>query len=284
MSINRFFTHVLGAQLKNPRWSWGAGDTSTNRIYLRVWDDQIDQSDGVQWIRIGYDRIERRSNGYAERNTHIEMMRAGVDGYGVVCTAKMRVRDEARSILSFNDQALARLGELRTDGGNTFARVDAYVPVSDLAHAPLSLSMIDDDLRSIARLPVDATTRQRLVEARLGQGRFRADVLREWNGACAVTGTHLLDAVRASHVKPWRWSDNAARLDAANGLALVATLDALFDAGLISFSDDGAMMVSSRVESAEREALLLTDKRLCRPPSAEQAVFLAFHRDKVFRR
>lgn len=40
MSINRFFTHVLGAQLKNPRWSWGAGDTSTNRIYLRVWDDQ----------------------------------------------------------------------------------------------------------------------------------------------------------------------------------------------------------------------------------------------------
>ena len=71
------------------------------------------------------------------------------------------------------------------------------------------------DLGNIRRDPlvVDETTRQRLVEARLGQGRFRRQVLEKWHRRCVVSGCTLEDILRASHIKPWRESNNDERLD-----------------------------------------------------------------------
>jgi predicted restriction endonuclease len=90
------------------------------------------------------------------------------------------------------------------------------------------------DLGKIRRDPcVDETTRQRLVEARLHQGRFRRQVLDKWQRRCVVSGCTLEDILRASHIKPWRDSNTDERLDPANGLLLTANLDALFDRYLI---------------------------------------------------
>jgi hypothetical protein len=50
---------------------------------------------------------------------------------------------------------------------------------------------------------------------------------------------------------------NEERLDPGNGLPLVATLDALFEAGLITFASDGAMLVSERLPGEELERLQL---------------------------
>jgi hypothetical protein len=107
---------------------------------------------------------------------------------------------------------------------------------------------IADDLNDIIRSDRSETEEERLVAARIGQGRFRKDVLARWDNACAVTGTVTLAALRASHCKPWRESNDAERLDPANGLPLTATLDALFDVGLIAFDDDGPILVSSLVD------------------------------------
>ena len=43
--INDFFRNTLGANLTNPRWSWGAYNPDTNQLFLRVWEDDIDRSD-----------------------------------------------------------------------------------------------------------------------------------------------------------------------------------------------------------------------------------------------
>ncbi|MGO7165362.1 HNH endonuclease, partial [Rhizobium johnstonii] len=64
-------------------------------------------------------------------------------------------------------------------------------------------------------------------------------MLAQWHGRCAVTSCNLPAVLRASHIVPWREASNAERLDPENGLPLVATLDALFDVGLISFDDQG---------------------------------------------
>jgi len=58
----------------------------------------------------------------------------------------------------------------------------------------------------------------------------------------------------------------------------VATLDALFDAGLIAFANDGAMLVSDRLRAEEREKLQLHRRRLRRRPDAPTAAYLAEHR------
>jgi hypothetical protein len=41
MKISEFLTAILGANLRNKRWFWGAVDPITNRVFLRVWKDGI---------------------------------------------------------------------------------------------------------------------------------------------------------------------------------------------------------------------------------------------------
>lgn len=99
---------------------------------------------------------------------------------------------------------------------------------------------------------------------------------------CCVTGSQILDAVRASHIKPWSHSTDAERLDPNNGLPLVATLDALFDTGLISFCDDGALISSKRIPTDEQNLLGLSNLRLRISPNAQVKAYLAYHRASVY--
>lgn len=103
---------------------------------------------------------------------------------------------------------------------------------------------------------IPETTRKALVDARLGQGRFRAGVLANWGNACAVTGVATPAALRASHIRPWcACRSNKERLDPHNGIPLVASLDALFDSYLISFDAKGKMLVSPSIPLADRPKL-----------------------------
>jgi|GEM_PF-2304446 len=98
-----------------------------------------------------------------------------------------------------------------------------------------------------------------IVKARIGQGRFRADLLHYWQGRCAITGIGNPELLRASHIKPWSISTNAERLDPFNGLLLAVHLDALFDRTLITFQDSGEMHVSGRMTSLERAVFGLAE-------------------------
>jgi len=140
-----------------------------------------------------------------------------------------------------------------------------------------------DDIKAVAgRETIQATMKETLINARVGQGEFRSRILRLWGHRCAVTGATTIDAIRASHIKPWCKSTNKERLDPRNGLPLIANLDALFDAGLISFDKSGVMMISDRVSGSERTIFGLHRRRLTLPPSVETAKYLAYHRKHVF--
>ena len=133
-----------------------------------------------------------------------------------------------------------------------------------------------DELRN--QRGIDETTRERFIQARLGQGQFRQDIMRRWQGACAVTGCTQPEVLRASHIRPWRESSNEERLDPANGILLAANLDALFDRFLISFDDDGHMRISDRVEQSCRELFGLP-ARLRGDLTDQEKSFLCYHRD-----
>lgn len=138
------------------------------------------------------------------------------------------------------------------------------------------------DVDQINRDPaMSPTTRLQLVEARLGQGSYRDALDKRWGGRCAVTACDVRAALRASHIKSWKRSSNAERLEPANGLLLVATLDALFDRGLISFGDDGTMWVSKTLTRKHRETLGVP-RVLRRKPDARERIFLADHRHHCF--
>ena len=116
----------------------------------------------------------------------------------------------------------------------------------------LEPSEIATDIERVLGSSLDETTKQRLVNARLGQGGFREALIEIWKGKCALTDCAIQPVLRASHIKAWRASNNGERLDPANGILLAASIDALFDKCLITFTATGRV---SAAGSLGREAL-----------------------------
>ena len=108
--------------------------------------------------------------------------------------------------------------------------------------------------------------------------RCLGDLGTAWGQQCCVTGVKTLAAVRASHIKPWCESSDEERLDEMNGLPLVATLDALLDAGLITFTDEGELLVHDRLGKDECLRLGLHTLRLSRSINGRTKSYLASHR------
>jgi predicted restriction endonuclease len=143
-----------------------------------------------------------------------------------------------------------------------------------------STSTLIEDIEDIeSATDISETAKKTLIEARLGQGRFRQKLMKAWGGRCAVTGCQVAEALRASHIVPWSESSNRDRLDPNNGLLLVANVDALFDRGLVSFDSDGGMVVSSTIPHADRQ-LLGVPARITAPLNPKLQKFLATHRQR----
>lgn len=105
-----------------------------------------------------------------------------------------------------------------------------------------------------ARKAVGATTKQALRESRIGQGFFRKELIKMWS-VCPVSGVRNLDLLMASHTKPWAKSDDVERLDPFNGFLFAPHVDRLFDKGLISFGNDGKIIVSKILSISDCNAL-----------------------------
>ncbi|NIK06858.1 hypothetical protein FHY11_000324 [Xanthomonas arboricola] len=153
-------------------------------------------------------------------------------------------------------------------------------------------SFLLQDLHQLSSEP-STTTREQLIDARLGQGKFRREVLARWDGRCAVTGCTMVALLRASHVQPWAYVAKASRrlsggldprLDPENGLPLVATLDALFDSGLMTFNDDGGALFADALTEKELVAMKLIPARarLRSLPGDMMRHYLQIHREEVF--
>lgn len=283
MKINEFFQEKLGANVRNPRWSWGAFHPVANRVFLRVWEDQIETHGQGKRVEIFWKHLRVKSSGSPERLHHIEAIKAGAEGFGIVCQAVDPSAAGARHIKSFDEAHLLRLGRFTENEDHIYAEIDGVVPLADLTHLKTAQSTLAKDLKAIiGKKGLNPTSKEALVNARVGQGLFRSEVLQMWNYRCSVTGSNTLDAIRASHIKPWRNSSDTERLDPHNGLPLVASLDALFDAGLISFDESGCLLFSSKLSQSERAIYGIEKKRLRQKVSPSTAAYLEHHRAKLF--
>lgn len=137
-----------------------------------------------------------------------------------------------------------------------------------------------EQLNLVKRDPaISSTEKEALVKSRLGQGRFRSGLVDMWGG-CACTGYAQTSLLVASHIKPWKLSDNSERLDPYNGLLLTPNIDKAFDRNYISFKPDGSVLISGELESPE---LLSITPDLQVQLRAEHQPYMAFHREECFR-
>ena len=139
-----------------------------------------------------------------------------------------------------------------------------------------------DKIKADTNIP--ETTRLSIVKARVGQGVFRDEVSRV-EKFCRLTGVEDADHLIASHIKPWRDSNNGERLSGHNGLLLTPTPDHLFDKGFISFADDGRLLYATRVNRAAFAKMKVPEEGFYAGRfSTPQIEFLRHHRNFVFKK
>ena len=127
------------------------------------------------------------------------------------------------------------------------------------------------------------TEKQMLIKSRIGQGKFREGLIEKYEGKCVVTGIDKTRLLIASHIKPWAICDNEERMDTENGLLLCPNMDRLFDYGLITFTDEGKMNISSFVGEQNIERLHISKDMVVNLKASKRLLkYLEYHRDTLF--
>ena len=105
--------------------------------------------------------------------------------------------------------------------------------------------------------------REILVKYRLQQGEFRKNLLLYWEG-CSITECKNNALLIASHIKPYSESNDDEKYDINNGLLLTPTFDKLFDRYLISFTNDGTILISESIDKDDLTSLKITGNETLR--------------------
>ena len=131
-------------------------------------------------------------------------------------------------------------------------------------------------------LEIIETERPYITDMRIGQAKLRAELIDKY-GKCHITkiGNHKF--LKASHIRPWKDSNDDQKLDIDNVLLLEARWDNLFNYGLITFDRDGKIEFSSQISKEERKILQdELSKFDSIPMNEKREEYLKFHRDKIF--
>lgn len=125
------------------------------------------------------------------------------------------------------------------------------------------------------------TEKEQLIKARYGQGTFRIR-LEKIEYRCRMTGVYDKRLLVASHIKPWRDSNNEERLDGSNGLLLSPHVDKLFDKGWISFSDKGDVLCTDQNIRKTMEQWSLNPNMNVGTFNYKQKLYLDHHRQSIY--
>tara|TARA_R110001583_G_scaffold112917_6_gene263182 strand:- start:69949 stop:70692 length:744 start_codon:yes stop_codon:yes gene_type:complete len=124
-----------------------------------------------------------------------------------------------------------------------------------------------------------ATQKATLVNTRIGQGKFRTDLIEYWQG-CALTHYRNTNFLIASHIKPWSASNDIERLDPNNGFLLLANIDKAFDRGYITFTEKGNIHIS---QCLDNYGVLGINKNMRVVLNKKHQDYLAYHREITFK-
>jgi hypothetical protein len=123
------------------------------------------------------------------------------------------------------------------------------------------------------------TERRGLVTSRVGQGFYRQQIVEKWNGTCPVSKSNIKQILISSHIVSWSESNDEERLDSENGILLSPNIDSLFDKHLISFEDNGNIIISTKINESNKESLGINSS-IKIPVTEGMIKYLKRHRDK----
>ena len=144
-------------------------------------------------------------------------------------------------------------------------------------------SLIDyDENQLVLEEDKSDTETSTYTKIRKGQNKFR-DKLLTLIKKCPITQIDDKKLLLASHIKPWAMSNDKERLDIHNGFILSPLFDKLFDEGLITFSFQSELVISSFLAKNNIKRIGIIDKqKIPNLPINGREEYLEYHHNKVF--
>ena len=140
-----------------------------------------------------------------------------------------------------------------------------------------------DDLKSIENGLFDSglegKEQEIIIKARVNQSKFRQQLLDRYKKCCLCSVSNP-DLLIASHIKPWCESEANEKLDIENGFLFCPNHDKLFDSALISFDNDGKIIISNNLNKADRDAIGVNENMVIELTDKNKK-YLAHHRKRL---
>lgn len=212
--------------------------------------------------------------------------------------------DQRRIYIDSDDEAFELLHELPLSGSARLSIVKYFesnralfefklIPDFDGYTNPPANIQIEKAIKSKLATATNGfqstTSVERLVEARVGQVKFRKQLLiHPKTSKCPFTGISEPSLLIAGHIKPWAVSNNDERLNPQNGLLFTPTYDRLFNNGYISFQENKSLMISPLLSKKTVGLLGISQSMdlaipLLGATNNERRKFMAYHRKYIFR-
>ena len=119
-----------------------------------------------------------------------------------------------------------------------------------------------------------------ITKARIGQGAYRDKLINKYGCKCMLCNISVKQMLIASHIKEFSESTKQESLDVNNGLLLCANHDKLFDQHLISFDNQGMIMISEELKNIDLDKINI-NQSLQIDTNDQIENYMSFHREKL---
>jgi hypothetical protein len=259
--------------------------SQVSSVYIGIGDNGDDKM-SLRYFGLTFNDLREKLQKYELKKTDVRSK----DHYQITCKPKK----ELSKMIGFIDELLNLYMSATQKKSNNPQTVfpdskqenQISETNTDLTHDESDISDVFAEIKEKKHdyESLDETERDSIIKSRIGQGRFREEVMNLWGRCCSVTGMNNCSVLKASHIKPWRDSSNEERLDPNNGLLLIPNLDTLFDLGFISFDEEGKIMISTNLSKEDRDYLGVKDDFWLRNMSPETKEYMKYHRDNIFKK
>ncbi|WP_373950843.1 HNH endonuclease [Vibrio pomeroyi] len=240
------FMESYGATNRNARYGWAFVNHEKKEVYFGAWDVNTNRERSLIFsMDWEFNNDGRRVNAFGEALEYIKL----VENEGYSLRTFPIIWDEDND--GYTDTGSAKIKEYIKEVSEMSLEVigNEYYALGNhnAKYSKMPLPNVAQDVDVIFGTTTNKTERESLVLSRIGQGKFRQNVINSWgNGeCCALTLTSVREILIASHIVPWsKCESDEQRLDGANGILLCAHIDKLFDAHLLTFIKKGSKYIS----------------------------------------
>ena len=143
------------------------------------------------------------------------------------------------------------------------------------------LFLLEEIEQELENIVYEGIVKEAIVKCRVNQNVFRDKLLSKYS-RCCLCGVENPKLLVASHIKPWSASESIEKLDIDNGLLMCPNHDKLFDNGLISFDDNGDIIISKYLTETDK-IFMNVHNDMWITLSNKNKKYLEYHRAYVFK-